>query len=100
MGALAVMLAACSPAALATDVTRRAAQTVVMPVVASVMPAPEAEAVTDCILLGATNAELNDLARDIGVRAGTVTTANIRAIIAKPATRNCILGKGLTPPVL
>ncbi len=94
---LAFGLAACSPAQIATDVTRKAARTVVLPVVSSTTPAPANELATDCILANATNAELNDLARDVGNRAGTLTEQNIRMILAKPATQACIAGKGLAP---
>lgn len=90
-------LAACSPAEIATDVTRKAARTVVMPVVTATTPAPANELATDCILANATNAELNDLARDVGNRAGTLTEQNIRTILAKPGTQACIAGKGLAP---
>ncbi len=92
--------AACSPAEIATDVTRKAARTVVLPVVTATTPAPANELATDCILANATNAELNDLARDVGNRAGTLTEQNIRMILAKPATQACIAGKGLAPVVI
>jgi HAMP domain-containing protein len=90
-------LSACSPAEIATDVTRKAARTVVLPVVTATTPAPANELATDCVLANATNAELNDLARDIGNRAGTLTEQNIRNILAKPGTQACIAGKGLAP---
>jgi HAMP domain-containing protein len=93
----ALALAACSPAEIATDVTRKAARTVVLPVVSATTPAPANELATDCILANATNAELNDLARDVGNRAGTLTEQNIRMILSKPATQACIAGKGLAP---
>ena len=102
-GAALVLVAAvqgCSPAAIGTDVTRRAARTVVMPVVSAAVPAPADALATDCILAHAGNAELNALARDIGVRAGTVTVDNIRAILARQATQACIAGKGLAPVVI
>ena len=92
--------AACSPAEIATDVSRKAARTVVLPVVTATTPAPANELATDCIIMNASNAELNDLARDIGTRAGTLTEQNIRMILAKPATQACILGKGLAPVMI
>lgn len=95
--ALVAGLAACSPAEIATDVTRRAARSVVLPVITVTTPAPANELATDCVIANATNAELNDLARDVGVRAGTLTEQNIRTILAKPATQSCIAGKGLAP---
>jgi HAMP domain-containing protein len=90
-------VAACSPAEIATDVTRRAARTVVLPVITVTTPAPANELATDCVMANATNAELNDLARDVGNRAGTLTEQNIRMILAKPSTQACIAGKGLAP---
>ena len=99
-GLAALGLAACSPAEIATDVTRRAARTVVLPVVAATTPKPASDLATDCILANASNAELNKLARDIGVTAGTLTVQNIRTILARPATQACIAGKGLAPVVL
>jgi HAMP domain-containing protein len=95
--ALVGLLAACSPAEIATDVTRRAARTVVLPVITATTPAPANELATDCVMANATNAELNDLARDVGNRAGTLTEQNIRMILAKPSTQACIAGKGLAP---
>ncbi len=77
--------------------TRRAARTVVLPVITSTTPAPANELATDCVIANASNAELNDLARDVGVRAGTLTEQNIRTILARPATQSCIAGKGLAP---
>ena len=96
----AALLAACSPAAIATDLTRRTAKTVVFPVVSATTPAPADELITQCILANASNAELNDLARDVGTRAGTLTVQNVRTIADRPATRACIAGKGLAPLVL
>ncbi|PZQ97186.1 MAG: hypothetical protein DI533_14255 [Cereibacter sphaeroides] len=97
---LTAALAACSPAQIGTDVTRRAARTVVLPVVSANTPEPAASLATDCILANASNRELNMLARDMGTRAGTLTEQNIRTILAKPATQSCIAGKGLAPVVI
>jgi hypothetical protein len=68
---LVLALAACSPEKLATDVTRRTAKTVVLPVVRDVAPPPADTLATECILANASNAELNDLARNVGNEAGT-----------------------------
>ncbi len=94
------LLAACSPAGIATDLTRRTAKTVVFPVISATTPAPADELITQCILANASNAELNDLARDVGTRAGTLTVQNVRTIADRPATRACIAGQGLAPLVL
>jgi hypothetical protein len=100
MMVMALALAACSPEKLATDVTRRTAKTVVLPVVRNVAPPPADTLATECILTNATNAELNELARNVGNEAGTLTIQNIRIIAERPSTRACIAGKGLAPLVL
>lgn len=93
-------LSACSAAEIGTDVTRRVARTVVLPVVSVTTPAPADGLATDCIMANATNAELNDLARDVGTRAGTTTELIIRTIANRPETSACIAGKGLAPLML
>ena len=100
MMVMALALAACSPEKLATDVTRRTAKTVVLPVVRAVTPPPADTMATECILMNASNAELNELARNVGNEAGTLTIQNIRIIAERPSTRACIAGKGLAPLVL
>ena len=98
--ALVLALAACSPEKLATDVTRRTAKTVVLPVVRDVAPPPADILAAECILANASNAELNDLARNVGNEAGTLTIQTIRTIAERPSTRACIAGRGLAPLVL
>jgi hypothetical protein len=98
--AMVLALGACSPEKLATDVTRRTAKTVVLPVVRNVAPPPADTLATECILNNASNAELNELARNVGNEAGTLTIQNIRIIAERPSTRACIAGKGLAPLVL
>lgn len=97
---MTLALAACSPDKLATDLTRRTAKTVVLPVVRNVAPPPADTLATECILANATNAELNELARNVGNEAGTLTIQNIRIIAERPSTRACVAGKGLAPLVL
>ena len=97
---MALALAACSPDKLATDLTRRTAKTVVLPVVRNVAPPPADTLATECILANATNAELNELARNVGNEAGTLTIQNISTIAERPSTRACVAGKGLAPLVL
>jgi hypothetical protein len=97
---MGLVLAACSPDVLATDVTRRAAKTVVLPVLRDVASPPADTLATECILGNASNAELNELARNVGNEAGTLTIQNIRTIAERPSTRACIAGKGLAPLVL
>lgn len=97
---LGLALAACSPDQVGTEITRRTAKTVVLPVVRVVMPPPADTLATECVLNNATNAELNALARNVGNSAGTLTIQTIRTIAARPSTQACIAGQGLAPLVL
>lgn len=92
-------LAACDPQALADDVARRAANSVVLAVVQADLPAGPAQVATTCILDNATKPEIEALARDVGVVAGTLTRANIRTVALRPATQGCFAANNL-PPVL
>ena len=87
--AAGLALAACDPAELADSAVRRAASSVVFPVVNIDMPAGPAQSATDCILNAASPEELQLLARDLGVEAGTSTKATIRAIALRPAAQTC-----------
>lgn len=82
-------LAACSPQQVADDITRQAAESVVLPVVGEVMPAAQAQGATACILQNATIEETRMLARDVGVEAGTSTVDNILIIAGRPGTLDC-----------
>jgi hypothetical protein len=88
-------LAACSPQAVADQLGRRAAETVVMPVMAEGLPSGPAQAATTCIVQNATAAEVQALARDVAVVAGTLTKATIRAIAARPEAQACFAAKGV-----
>jgi len=44
--------------------------------------------------------ELEVLARDVGVRAGTRTVAIIQGILNRPDTQKCLTRANLTAPVL
>ena len=94
---LVVALAACSPADLANKVSRRAAESVVQPVVNIDMPAGVANAATACILDAASPAEVDALARDVGVEAGTSTKARIRELALLPAAQACFAANGVPP---
>ncbi|MDT8853998.1 hypothetical protein RNZ50_02920 [Paracoccaceae bacterium Fryx2] len=94
---LVTLLAACDPQAMADDVARRAARTVVLPVVQQYMPGPQAEGVTTCVIDNASAAEIAALARDVGTRAGTSTVQTVLTVARRPATLQCILGAGLPP---
>ena len=90
-------LAACSPADLANKVSRRAAATVVQPVVNINMPASVANAATACILDAASPAEVDALARDVGVEAGSSTKARIRELALRPGAQACFAANGVPP---
>ena len=91
------LLAACDPAEVADKAVRRAAETVVFPVVNIDMPADPAQAATNCILDAASPQERQLLARDVGVEAGTATKATIRDIALRPAAQACFAARGVPP---
>ena len=98
VGLMAMLLvAACSPTDIADKVGRRAAESVVMPVVSADMPAGPAQAATNCIVANATAAEVQTLARDVAVVAGTSTKATIRAIALRPEAQACFNANGVPP---
>ena len=92
-----LVLVACDPGELADSAVRRAASSVVFPVVNVDMPAGPAQAATDCILNAASPDEKRLLARDVGVEAGTSTTATIRDIALRPAAQACFKAAGVPP---
>jgi hypothetical protein len=92
-----VALTACSPAEVAGKVNRRAAESVVQPVVNIDMPAGVAEQATACILDAASLDEVQALARDVGVEAGTSTKARIRDLALRPAAQACFAARGVPP---
>ncbi len=91
------LLAACDPAEVADKAVRRTAESVVFPVVNIDMPADPARQATYCILDAASPDELQLLARDVGVEAGSSTKATIRDIALRPAARACFAAKSLPP---
>ena len=92
-------LAACSPTDVADKIGRRAAASVVMPVVSNSMPAGPAQLATNCIVEHADAVEVRALARDVAVVAGSSTKATIRAIALRPEAQACFAANGV-PPVL
>lgn len=92
------LLAACSPQAAIDDVTRRAAETVVQPILETRLSPAQAAGVSRCVIDHATPAETRALARNVGTRGGTVPEADILAIAARPDTRACIAAAGLPHP--
>lgn len=96
---VAILTSACDPQALADSALRRAAGSVVMAVVQNEMPSPAAARATECILQNARPDEIEALARDVGVVAGTLTKANIRTIALRPAAQACFAANDV-PPVI
>lgn len=92
-----LVIAACDPAEVMDSAVRRAASSVVFPVVNVDMPAGPAQAATDCILQAASPEEQQLLARDVGVEAGTSTKATIRAIALRPNAQSCFAANGVPP---
>ena len=93
----ALTLAACDPQAAIDGAVRRTAGDVVYAVVSRDMPAAPARAATECILQAATMPEINGLARDVGVEAGSQTKENIRNLSLRPATQACFAASGVPP---
>lgn len=95
--ALAVALAACAPQDIAAKVTDRAAESVVRAAIKGPLSEVQMDTATRCIVTNATPEERAALARDVGAYAGTLTVANIRAILARPATQACFTAAALPP---
>lgn len=90
-------LAACDPQDVADKAVRRAAESVVMPVVSRNLPGAQAQTATLCILDAADAVDLQSLARDFGVEAGTLTEQTIRSIAARPQAVACLARSGIGP---
>ena len=93
---LGLLMAACSPQSLADGVTDRAARSVTVQVLQAYMTAPQAEIAADCVLGNADITERRALARDVGVRPGTLTSQNVTNIIRRPGTGACLRSRGVT----
>lgn len=87
-----ITLAACDPQTVMDKAIARTAENVISAVTGS--------EVASCVVDNAEPAELQVLARDVGVQAGTRTTAVIRGILARPDTQTCLTRTNLTAPVL
>ena len=94
----AVTLAGCDPVETADQVIRETARSVIVPVFAETMPAPQAEAAADCLISAATPDELRSLAADFGNAAGTSTIANIATLAARPEVVNCFVTRSIPSP--
>ena len=93
----ALALAACDPAQTADKIGRRAAETVVRPVVEDHLSGPAADTATNCIVSNASAADVQLLARDVGVVAGTQTEATVLRIAREPAAAACLARAGIPP---
>jgi hypothetical protein len=93
--AAVLLVAACDPQELADKALRQTAESVVQPVLAREMPGNVADVATRCILDAAEPGEINILARDVGVEAGTQTIQNIRNIATRPAVAACFAAGGV-----
>lgn len=92
-----LIVTACSPTDVADKVGRRAAASVVLPVVAASMPTGVAQLATNCIVENADAAEVQALARDVAVVAGSSTKATIRGIALRPEAQACFAANGVPP---
>ena len=92
LGLACLALTACSPQKVVDKVVARTAETVISPVTG-----PD---VARCVVDHADPSELEVLARDVGVRAGTRTLAIIQGILNRPDTQKCLTRANLTAPVL
>ncbi len=92
------LLAACDPQILAGKAMRRTAESVVRPVLTRELPGAVAETATQCVLDAASPGEINALARDVGVEAGTQTVENIRNLATRPSATACF-ARGNVPPL-
>lgn len=89
---LLLTLAACDPQVVMDKTIARTAE--------SVISAVTGTDVANCVVDHAQPVELEILARDIGVQAGTRTKAIIRGILARPDTQTCLARANLTTPSL
>ena len=84
-----IALAACDPQLVIDKAMARTAESVVAPVTGA--------AAARCLVSNATPDEVQRLARDVGVEAGTSTLATIRSIAGRPGTLSCLASAGLPP---
>ncbi len=92
---LGAALSACSPAGIADKLGRNAASSVVKPIVGQNLIGSQADAATRCILDNASASDVESLARDVGVEAGTSTVNTVRRIAYQPETLACLTQAGL-----
>lgn len=85
-------LAACDPQVVVDKTIARTAEAVVAPVTG--------DGVARCVVDNAQPVELEILARDVGVSAGTRTVAIIKGILDRPNTQACLQRAGLPAPTI
>lgn len=98
---LAAMLAlsGCDIADTTDMAMRRAAETVVTPVIDDNLTGDQAALATDCIVGAATAEDLRLLVRDVAVVAGTSTVANVLDIASRPEVEACLAAAGVPLPL-
>ncbi len=89
---LLLTLAACDPQVVVDKTIARTAESVIANVTGS--------DVAVCVVDNAQQPELEILARDIGVQAGTRTKAIIRGVLSRPETQKCLTRAHLATPDL
>lgn len=92
LGVAGLTLAACDPQVVVDKTIARTAEAVVAPVTG--------DGVARCVVENAQPVELEILARDVGVSAGTRTIAIIQGVLNRPATQACLQRAGLSAPSL
>ena len=91
------VLAGCDPKQVADNTGRKMASRVVLPVMQAEMPTAVAQRATDCIVRNADAAEVQALAKDIAVQAGSSTKATIRGIAERREASSCFAQNGVPP---
>lgn len=97
--AAALALAGCDITDTTDMAMRRAAETVVSPVIDDSLTGDQASLATDCIVANASSEDLRLLVRDVAVVAGTSTVANVLDIAARPGTEACLVAAGVPLPL-
>jgi hypothetical protein len=95
---LALILPACDATSMVNKAYARTAEEVIRPVVDDGLTGAEGDTAARCVAEAATVDELQMLARDVGVMAGTSTTQTIAAILSRDAAQSCLQANGLSIP--
>lgn len=93
--ALLPLLAGCNAADVTTDFSRKAAKSVINPIVAQKFPGVPLEPTTDCIIDNANSAELFALASAAATGPKDSTIQTVTDISRRPDTLKCMAKTGL-----